>query len=146
MKNLKICLVDDDQDDREIFQEAFNDLNSGNDLSTFNNGLEVIDYLTSVEVIPDIIFLDLNMPLIGGLETLREIRKNERLKTLSVAIYSTSSTDKDIEETLAAGANIYITKPASFSSLKDMLKKVIKMNWQYLNSELDKDNFVFAVQ
>jgi CheY-like chemotaxis protein len=145
MKNLKICLVDDDQDDREIFQEAFNELNSGNDLNTFSSGLEVIDYLNSAETAPDLIFLDLNMPFMGGLETLREIRKDDRFKTLSVAIYSTSSTDKDIEETLAAGANIYITKPASFSTLKDMLEKVIKMNWQYQTSGLDRDNFVFAI-
>jgi len=145
MKNLKICLVDDDKDDRETFQDAFNELNSDNVLMTFKNGLEAIDYLNAIEDVPDIIFLDLNMPIMGGLETLREIRKNERYKLLSVVIYSTSSSEKDIEETLVAGANIYITKPTNYRVLKDMLTKVMKMNWQYHTSELDKDTFVFAI-
>ncbi|RKS21747.1 response regulator receiver domain-containing protein [Flavobacterium endophyticum] len=145
MKNLRICLVDDDKDDRETFQDAFNELNSDNVLMTFKNGLEAIDYLNAIEDVPDIIFLDLNMPIMGGLETLREIRKNERYKLLSVVIYSTSSSEKDIEETLVAGANIYITKPTNYRVLKDMLTKVMKMNWQYHTSELDKDTFVFAI-
>ncbi|MCY1496265.1 hypothetical protein D9M68_301950 [compost metagenome] len=81
----------------------------------------------------------------GGLETLREIRKNERYKLLSVVIYSTSSSEKDIEETLVAGANIYITKPTNFRVLKDTLTKVMKMNWQYRASELDKNNFVLVI-
>jgi Response regulator containing a CheY-like receiver domain and a GGDEF domain len=145
MKNLRICLVDDDKDDRETFQDAFNELNSDNVLMTFKNGLEAIDYLNAIEDVPDIIFLDLNMPIMGGLETLREIRKNERYKLLSVVIYSTSSSEKDIEETLVAGANIYITKPTNYRVLKDMLTKVMKVNWQYHTSELDKDTFVFAI-
>ncbi|MDT4805281.1 hypothetical protein D3C87_143070 [compost metagenome] len=145
MKNLKICLVDDDKDDRETFQDAFNELNSDSVLMTFKNGLEAIDYLNTIEDVPDIIFLDLNMPIMGGLETLREIRKNERYKLLSVVIYSTSSSEKDIEETLVAGANIYITKPTNFRVLKDTLTKVMKMNWQYRASELDKNNFVLVI-
>lgn len=145
MKNLKICLVDDDNDDREIFQEAFNELNSENVLMVFKNGLEIIDYLDKTEEAPHIIFLDLNMPIMGGLETLKEIRTNERFKSLSIAIYSTSSSEKDIEETLAAGANIYITKPANFERLKDTLRKAIKVNWQYHASEMDKEMFVLVV-
>lgn len=145
MKNLKICLVDDDQDDREVFQDAFTELNLENDLKTFKNGLEVIDYLNVAEEMPHIIFLDINMPIMGGLETLTEIRKNERYKSLSVAIYSTSSTDKDITETLAAGANIFITKPTNFQTLKNTLHKVIKTNWQYHTSPLNKETFVFVV-
>lgn len=145
MKNLKICLVDDDKDDRKIFQDAFNELDSKTDLKTFNNGLEVIEYLSEIEEVPDIIFLDLNMPIMGGLETLKEIRKGDRYKSLSVAIYSTSSAEKDIEETLAAGANIYITKPRNFNCLRDALKRVIKINWQYQSSELSKENFVLVI-
>lgn len=145
MKNLKICLVDDDNDDRETFRDAFNELHSDNELKTFNNGLEALDYLNATEDVPDILFLDLNMPIMGGLEMLEEIRKNGRYKHLSVAIYSTSSAESDIEQTLAAGANIYIIKPASFQTLVDTLKKVIKINWQYHASELSKDTFVFVI-
>jgi len=143
MKNLKICLVDDDKDDREIFKDAFNELGTGDDLMTFNNGLEVLEYLEKIEHVPDIIFLDLNMPIMGGLETLQIIRKNYRYKSLSVAIYSTSSSEKDIEETLVAGANVYITKPSNFQCLKDAISKIMKM--QFHASELNRDTFVFVV-
>lgn len=145
MEKLKIYLADDDSDDREIFQEAFKDINSGNDLKTFNNGLEVIDHLDSSEEIPDIIFLDLNMPLVSGLETLKMIRGNERYGSLCVVIYSTSSAEKDIEDTLAAGANIYINKPADYSALKQTIMKVMKIDRHFRSGEMDRDNFVFAL-
>jgi len=83
VEKLKIYLADDDKDDRQIFQEAFNEINSGNDLKIFNNGLEVIDYLNANDEIPDIIFLDFNMPLMSGIETLEVIRRNERYGSLS---------------------------------------------------------------
>jgi len=149
MKNLEekmhIILVDDDADDRMLFEEAFNELNSENILKMFKNGLEVVDYLNSIEDVPDIIFLDLNMPIQGGLETLKAMREIDRYKMISVAIYSTSSSEKDIEETLVAGANIYITKPTNFQCLKDTIRKVINMNWQFLSSGLNRDTFVFVM-
>lgn len=148
MKNLNetmhIILVDDDAEDRMIFEEAFSQLNSGNQLLMFQNGLEVLNYLNENETVPDIIFLDLNMPIMGGLETLREIRKNDRYRQLSVVIYSTSSAEKDIEDTLIAGANVYITKPNNFETLRDTIAKVIHVNWQFLSSGLDRETFVFV--
>ncbi|MBA9074231.1 CheY-like chemotaxis protein [Flavobacterium gossypii] len=145
MEKLKIYLADDDKDDREIFQEAFNEINSGNDLRIFNNGLEVIDFLNANDEIPDIIFLDLNMPLMSGIETLRIIRGNERYGSLSVVIYSTSSSERDIEDTLSAGANIYINKPNNYRALKETIMKVMKIDWQFRTSELDRENFMFAL-
>lgn len=143
MKNLKICLVDDDREDKEIFQDAFNELSSGNDLMTFNNGSEMLGYLEKAEQVPDIIFLDLNMPVMGGLEALQELRKHDRYKSISIAIYSTSSSEKDIEQTLIAGANIYITKPTDFQCLKNSISKIMRM--QFNVSEIDRDTFVLVL-
>lgn len=145
MEKLKIYLADDDTDDTEIFQEAFGELDSGNELKIFNNGLELIDHLDSSDEIPDIIFLDLNMPLMPGLETLKMIRNNERYGSLCVVIYSTSSAEKDIEDTLAAGANIYIHKPADYRALKQTISKVMKIDRQFRSGELDRDNFMFSL-
>ncbi|RKS25626.1 response regulator receiver domain-containing protein [Flavobacterium endophyticum] len=128
MKNLKICLVDDDNDDRELFQDAFSELNPETDLMVFKDGLEVIDYLNSIEEMPDIIFLDLNMPIMGGLETLKELRKKPEYKYIHVAIYSTSAAGKDIHDCLIAGANSYVVKHRSFQALKSGIAKVIKMS------------------
>ncbi|QRY55492.1 response regulator [Sphingobacterium siyangense] len=143
MKKLKICLVDDDREDREIFQEAFEELNSGSDLKIFDNGLEVMQYLENLEHVPDIIFLDINMPVMGGLETLREIRKVERYRSITVVIYSTSSAENDIEQTLISGANIYLTKPSSYQSLKDAISKIMK--YQFHAGEVNRDTFVLVV-
>ncbi|OJX54861.1 MAG: hypothetical protein BGO88_03020 [Flavobacterium sp. 38-13] len=145
MENLKICLVDDDHEDRELFKDAFDELVSGNELMTFDGGLELLDYLNRCGQIPDIVFLDLNMPVMSGFETLRRIRENDCWKSLSVAIYSTSSAETDIEKALIEGANIYIKKPSSFGCLKDVIGKVMKTNWQYHASELSHETFLLVV-
>jgi CheY-like chemotaxis protein len=85
------------------------------------------------------------MPFKTGIECLEEIRNNVRLKHLAIAIYSTSSTEKDIEETFVKGANIYIRKPNNFNDLKRIMKEVITLNWQYHTSGLNKENFLLNI-
>lgn len=79
------------------------------------------------------------------MQCLHEIRRNSRLKDLIVAIYSTSSSEKDIEETFVKGANIYINKPNSFSELKEAVEKVLRINWQYQTSNLNPENFLLRL-
>ena len=108
-----ITLADDDEDDRLLFTDAFEELKINTVVSTFNNGQFLMDFLNNPEsVLPHIIFLDLNMPIKNGIECLKEIKQNERLKNIAIAIYSTSSSDDDIENTFVLGANVYIKKPA----------------------------------
>ena len=141
-----ILLADDDEDDRLFFRDAFKELKLKTVLKMVNDGVELMEYLKTPNVqLPNVIFLDINMPRKGGKECLREIRQDERLKNLSVAIYSTSSSEDDIEETLVLGANIYIKKPNDFASLKKVLSDVITLNWQYHTSGLNKDNFLFSI-
>ncbi len=143
---IKILLADDDEDDRLFFQDAIEALPLKTSLKMVENGKELMDYLQLVEPsLPDVIFLDLNMPGKNGLEYLTEIRTNQRLKSISVAVYSTSSSEKDIEESFIRGANIYINKPNDFNDLKNVLKKVICTNWQYLNTSFNKESFLLNV-
>ena len=95
--------------------------------------------------VPDLVFLDLNMPFINGIDCLIEIRKKSRLKDLAIAIYSTSSSDENVEEAFINGANIYIQKPNDFSVLKIILEHVITLNWQYHTSGLKKENFLLNI-
>lgn len=141
---MNIILVDDDPDDRILFSEAFEELDSGNILNLFDNGMKALEYLKQADKVPDIIFLDLNMGIMGGLQTLIEIRKDDRYRNLSVAIYSTSSAEKDIEDTLAAGANVYITKPNDFGRLKAVISKIMKANMHFLTEMLDRETFVLV--
>jgi DNA-binding response OmpR family regulator len=95
--------------------------------------------------LPHILFLDLNMPYKNGLDCLKEIRADQRFKNVSIAIYSTSSSEKDIENTFVEGANIYIKKPNDFSELKKVIKEVVHMNWQFHSSGLNKETFFFSI-
>ncbi len=141
---LNIVLTDDDADDRLFFKEALEEIKIKIDVLYFKDGIELMDYLNKPDVrLPNVLFLDLNMPLKNGMECLKEIRSNSRLKDLAVAIYSTSSSDKDIEEAFVNGANIYIKKPNDFSKLKSILAQVITLNWQYYTLGLKKENFLF---
>ncbi len=146
LHSLNIALADDDDDDRTLFKEAMNEIKIKTKLSLFNNGKELMDYLVLPNVIlPEIVFLDLNMPIKNGMQCLCEIRNHPRLQDLLVAIYSTSSSEADIEETFVNGANIYINKPNSFSDLKQAIEKVLQLNWQYHTSALNKDNFLLRI-
>lgn len=141
-----IILADDDEDDRDFFSEAFDDLKIKTKLNLFNDGQQLMNYLLQEDcVLPHILFLDLNMPIKSGIECLHEIKREEHLKDIAIAIYSTSASDEDIEETFVNGANIYIKKPNDFNTLKKVLSDVVTINWQYQTSGLNKDNFLLKM-
>lgn len=143
---LNIMLADDDEDDRNFFNDAMKELKIKNNLTVFKDGKDLMDYLDAPgTVLPHILFLDLNMPCKTGNECLKEIRANPKFKDISIAIYSTSSSEKDIEDTFIDGANIYIKKPNDFSKLKKVLKEVVNLNWQFHTSGLNKDTFFFSI-
>lgn len=143
---LHIILADDDEDDRIFFKEALQGIRVKTTITLVNDGMQLMNYLNHPENhIPNVVFLDLNMPVKNGMECLIEIRKNNRLKDLAVAIYSTTSSEEYIEEAFVRGANIYIKKPDDFSVLKVILEQVINLNWQYHTSGLKKENFLLNI-
>ncbi|SIQ90344.1 response regulator [Maribacter ulvicola] len=146
MDKLKILLVDDDEDDRQFFADALEGIELNTDLHQLENGKSCMEFLLKdTDNTPDLVFLDLNMPIMNGFECLEAIRRTPHLKDLLVAIYSTSSAERDIEETFEKGANIYIKKPSSFSELKKSLKQVVKMNWAYHLNDFKKENFLLKI-
>lgn len=145
-EKIRVILADDDEDDRLLFTDAFDEIKMKTEVSTLNNGIELMNYLNQPNaVLPHVLFLDLNMPGKTGLDCLREIKEINRLKEIAIAIYSTSASDEDIEETFVQGANIYIKKPHEFSALKKILEDVITINWQYQTSGLNRDNFLLSL-
>ncbi|SDB46063.1 Response regulator receiver domain-containing protein [Flavobacteriaceae bacterium MAR_2010_188] len=142
---LRIILVDDDEDDRILFSKAIDELKINTDLLMFEDGYELLDHLNDDPNLPSIIFLDLNMPIINGMDCLREIRSNQKYSDISIAIYSTSSSENDIDQTFIHGANVYINKPYNYNKLKDTIDKVLKINWQYFNSSLNKETFLLRL-
>ncbi|CAH0336403.1 Response regulator rcp1 [Flavobacterium sp. CECT 9288] len=143
---INICLADDDEDDRLFFTDAFDELKINTKVSTFNDGVELMNFLNHPDsILPNVLFLDLNMPKKNGQECLLEIKKDEKFNDIAVAIYSTSSSEEDIEKTFVNGANIYIKKPNDFEELKKILSEVVTLNWQYHTSGLNKDNFLMRL-
>ena len=109
-KNVNIVLVDDDIEDCMYFEEALNEVHTNHVFQSFNSAAAVLLYLSQVDtIIPDILFLDLNMPGMPGKSCLKEIRKMDQCMNMPIAIYSTSDRDEDKQDTLASGA-IYILK------------------------------------
>lgn len=146
LDKIHILIADDDDDDVELFNEALAELKMDNKLTSFKDGNDLMDYLKNPEIkLPHILFLDLNMPCKTGHECLKEIRANPRFNDVSIAIYSTSSSEKDIENTFVEGANIYIKKPNDFSKVKKIIKDVVSMNWQYQSSGLNKETFFYSL-
>lgn len=145
-KPVHVLLADDDEDDRLFFKEAFEEIKIKTQVTTVNDGVELMNLLSSPDILlPHILFLDLNMPRKGGLDCLAEIKTFSHLKDIPIAIYSTSSSEDDIEETFVRGANVYIKKPGDFAVLKRILKEVITINWQYYTSGLNRDNFILSI-
>ena len=143
---INVVLADDDEDDRLFFSEAFDELKIKTKVSTFNDGVYLMDYFNSEDaILPQVLFLDLNMPRKSGLECLKELRADEKFNDVAIAIYSTSSSEEDVENTFVLGANIYIKKPSDFKSLKKVLSDVVTLNWQYHTNGLNKDNFLLRL-
>lgn len=143
---IHIILADDDEDDRLFFTDAFDELKISTKVQTCNDGVELMNYLNKEDsILPNVLFLDLNMPMKNGIECLHEIKADKRFDDIVIAIYSTSSSEEHIEETFICGANIYIKKPSDFNELKRVLSYVVTLNWQYHTSGLNKDNFLFRM-
>ncbi|QXP60799.1 response regulator [Olleya sp. HaHaR_3_96] len=140
---INIMLADDDEDDRLFFTDAFDDIKITTRVKTYNDGVYLMDYLNSDDaVLPNVLFLDLNMPRKSGLECLKEIKQDQKFKDIAIAIYSTSASEEDIENTFIQGANIYIKKPSDFKTLKKVLAEVVTINWQYHTNSMNKENFL----
>src|SRR5580658_5867586 len=125
-KNPKIFLIDDDEDDRNFFIDAINEIDRRIDCVCFSNAVEALKKLKNdTNNIPDFIFLDLNMPRIEGKQCLVEIKSIKQLQYTPVIIYSTSQIEEEIKDTQKLGASYFLTKPAHFKDLKYALAFII---------------------
>ncbi len=148
MKNkpIHIILADDDEADRLLFTEAFSELKIKTIVRTVNNGMQLMEWLNMENIrLPHLVFLDLNMPGKDGFQCLKEIKSDDNLKDIFIAIYSTSESEKDMEETFRNGANIYICKPADFNKLKQVLEKAVMTTYQYQSEPMKREFFLLRI-
>jgi DNA-binding response OmpR family regulator len=125
IQNIKhVFLVDDDEDDQLFFVEAMQEIDSSIYCSIAENGRKALNRLHALVELPDLIFLDINMPELNGFDCLKELKRCSRLRTIPVIMLSTSVSLRDISYSKELGADLFFTKPSSYSKLCEILKKV----------------------
>ena len=144
---LKILLADDDPDDRYFFEEALKDILQPTHLSVLNDGEQLMQQLTNEAYeLPDILFLDLNMPRKNGFECLSDIKLNPRLKELPIIIYSTSFHKKIADMLYNHGATYYISKPFEISELKKAVQQMLIYVKQKNTVQPSIENFIVTTE
>jgi CheY-like chemotaxis protein len=120
-----ILLVDDDFDDCELFREIIAEIDPGGQVAVRHDGIEAIKFLNEDGVVmPDMIFLDINMPKMNGKQVFLILQKDERLSRIPIIIYSTSIPDREVNYYASHGVNCLV-KPSTYKGLKDALLHII---------------------
>jgi CheY-like chemotaxis protein len=118
-----ILFIDDDEDDKLVFGHALNAIDTSIQYLTASDGLEALKILNEdLVILPDLIFMDLNMPKMDGFTCLDKIKQNKDLKEIPVMILSTSTNPTDMEKAKKLGAKTFITKPSTYTGLIETLK------------------------
>jgi len=122
MRKKNILLIDDDDDELEIFTAALEDLKISYNCSLARNAQQALVMLDNS--VPDLIFLDVNMPGKGGIKCLEDIRERDALKKVPVIIYTTCHDEYGGKNAMMSGAAAYVRKPSSIKALTGILKQV----------------------
>ncbi len=129
-----ILIGEDDRDDRMLVEDAFSESHPHHLLRFVTNGVELMDYLhrccgssdAAAYPMPELILLDLNMPLMNGSETLRQIKADARLRLIPVAIWTTSHSESDARQSYADGADAFAVKPSRFREIQEVLQGFVR--------------------
>jgi len=122
-------MAEDDEEDVDLFKDVLSDLAVDVKLQVAANGVELMKMLSETEIFPELVFLDLNMPLKNGMLCLEEIKTNQRWKNIKVIILSTSSHQDQIKAAYDKGADFYLTKSASYTDFKNAVAACLHKNW-----------------
>jgi len=122
---MTILYVDDDPDDRQIFQEAIAAIDTAHVCITAQDGLAALSLLSDRKY-PDIIFLDINMPLMDGKSCLTEIRGNKKTAHIPVVMCTTSNNPDERKKCEKLGASDFFLKPVSYREMKEILASILK--------------------
>ncbi len=142
-KHLQILLADDDDDDCRFFEEVLKEIPLPTQLNMVKDGEELMEYLAGKATqLPNVLFLDLNMPKKNGFECLEEIKLSEQLKSLPVIILSTSRQENIINMLYKIGASRYIRKSKSFEKLKKVVYHALNIIIENKVSQPPKETFV----
>jgi CheY-like chemotaxis protein len=130
-KSGPILIIEDDLDDQEMLSEVFQILNYKNKIIFFGDGQQALDYLTETEIEPFIIFSDINMPKLNGMELRAKVHQNEdlRLKSIPYLFFSTVAEQQNVVDAYSKSVQGFFIKPSNFNDLKSIIKTIVEY-WQ----------------
>lgn len=138
-----LLLADDDIDDCLFFEDALNELSLNTTLSVVNDGVQLMQLLKEkVDDLPDVLFLDLNMPRKSGFDCLSEIKMIDKLKSLPVIIFSTSLNMETVDLLYEKGAHHYIRKPGDYEKLKKVILEAVTLISRNKLTQPAKEKFI----
>lgn len=122
-----IIIIEDDQDDQEILAEVFTELDCKNEIIFFSDGELALKYLTDTEVEPFIIFSDINMPKLNGMELRAKIHENEnlRIKSIPYLFFSTVAEQQNIIDAYSKSVQGFFVKPKNYDEIRDTIKTIM---------------------
>lgn len=129
---VEIILVEDNPYDAMLTIRALKGHNFVNNVTHLNDGVEALDYFfgrgafagRDLSIAPKVVFLDLKMPRLNGMEVLEQIKSDERTKGIPVVVLTSSAEDPDIKRCADLGANSYIVKPVEFENFSKVVAEL----------------------
>jgi two-component system, response regulator len=131
-QEIDILLVEDNPNDAELTMRALRKTDIGARVAIMRDGAEALEYLSSNRPKPKVIFLDLKLPKIDGIEVLRRVRGDERTRSIPVVVLTSSHEERDISECYKLGVNSYVVKPVEFDRFYKAVAD-LGMYWLVLN-------------
>jgi CheY-like chemotaxis protein len=131
-EEVDILLVEDNPNDAELTLRALRKTDIGARLAIARDGAEALEYLLSDRKLPRVVFLDLKLPKIDGMEVLRRIRADERTHSIPVVVLTSSQEERDITECYRLGVNSYVVKPVEFDKFYKAVGE-LGLYWLVLN-------------
>ena len=133
-------MADDDKEEFYILQEAAQKACKDLKVSYAANWIELLRSI--LKALPDILFLDLNMPVKNGLECLQQLRADRKYDDIPIIIYSDATSQNDIDRAYKNGANYFVVKPDAIEDISDMIKKICSLDKEFLLSIPPREEFV----
>jgi len=133
--HISLLVVDDDVDDRNLFIEAVKEIDEDIECIIASDGQQALDLLKDSTELPDFIFLDIRMPRFNGKKCLLEIKKDERLKSIPVIIYSTSREVEESKDLRDMGAVYFITKPSNPEEIYYLVSFVLEEELKFFRQD-----------
>jgi CheY-like chemotaxis protein len=126
-----IIIIEDDMDDQEFLADVFEVLQYPNELIFFSDGEQALDYLTATTIEPFIIFSDINMPKLNGIELRAKVHENEdlRMKSIPYLFFSTVAEQQHVIDAYSKSVQGFFVKPSDFNKMKEMIKNIVEY-WQ----------------